>query len=188
MGIFNEEIDRCINIFEKGGLVLYPTYATWAIGCDATDEQAISKVLDLNTALDNEPLTSLVASQAMLERYVTSLPEVAYDILDFSEKSVTLILDNPKGIAANLINNNTAPFSVARTKFCQYLINKYKKPLVAKSISIRTPTTHKKFQPIPSQISQSVDYVVNLQPEKENTSLSSIIKLGNDGTVKVIRE
>jgi len=188
MGTFNEEINRCIPILEKGGLVIFPTETAWVIGCDATNKQAVSKVSEFNIVPNNEPLTSLVANQAMLERHVASLPDPVYDILDFSEKPITLILDNPKGIAENLINHNTAAFRVVKTKFCQYLINKYKAPLVVKDLDAQDRPTHTNFNAIPAQISQSVHYVVNLQPEKESTLLPSLIKLGNDGTVKVIRK
>lgn len=188
MGRITQEIHRCIPILEKDGLLIYPTETGWVVGCDATSHEAVSKVYGFSNIPNGEPLTCLVSGQAMLERHVASLPEPAYDILDFSEKPITLVLDTPKGIAKSLIHQNTAAFRVAKTKFCQYLINKYRKPLVAHDIGILNQPVQKKIGAIPVEISQSVDYVVNLQPEKENTSLSSIIKLGNDGTVKVIRE
>ena len=49
---------------------------------------------------------------------------------------------------------------------------------------------HIKFcnEDIDEEILKGVDYVVNLQDENINPSPSAIIKLGNDGQVKVIRE
>jgi L-threonylcarbamoyladenylate synthase len=41
---------------------------------------------------------------------------------------------------------------------------------------------------IPPEILKGVDYVVNLQDENKDLSPSSIIKLSNDGQVKIIRE
>ena len=44
------------------------------------------------------------------------------------------------------------------------------------------------FFEISDAILKGVDYVVDLQKDKDNCVSSTIIKLGNDGTVKVIRE
>jgi L-threonylcarbamoyladenylate synthase len=183
------EINSCIPVLKKGGLILYPTDIVWGIGCDATNEEAVRKVHELKNKLDNEALVCLVANQAMLERFVEKVPDVAYDIMDLAIKPTTIVFDKPKGLAKNLISlDNSIALRVASNKFCQYLINKFGKPIVSTSANISGDAIPKNFMAISNEILRGVDYVVNLQTEKENTSPSSIIKLSNDGTVKVIRE
>ena len=70
----------------------------------------------------------------------------------------------------------------------QYLINKFKKPLVSTSANISGKPTPKNFHEIDKAISKGVDYVVDLHREDDNGKPSAIIKLSNNGTVKVIRE
>ena len=182
------EITNCIDILNKGGLILYPTDTVWAIGCDATNESSVKKVLSLKNTTDN-PMVCLVANQAMLERYIEKVPDLAYDIIDLASKPTTIVFDEPKGFAKNLVaKDNTIAIRVASDKFCQYLINKYKKPLVATTASSFGASIPKKFTSISNEILKGVDYVVTLHQEKENLAPSSIIKLSNDGTVKVIRE
>jgi L-threonylcarbamoyladenylate synthase len=77
---------------------------------------------------------------------------------------------------------------VASDKFCQYLINKFKKPIISTSANIAGEPTPKSFGEISDVIIKGVDYIVNLQHDKKNAAPSSIIKLSNDGRVKVIRE
>ncbi|MGY8914708.1 MAG: L-threonylcarbamoyladenylate synthase, partial [Flavobacteriales bacterium] len=77
---------------------------------------------------------------------------------------------------------------VASDKFCQNLIQRLKKPLVSTSANIAGEPTPSSFKEISPEILKGVDYVVNLDRDKEKSTPSSIIKLGNDGTVKVIRE
>ena len=77
---------------------------------------------------------------------------------------------------------------MASDKFCQYLINKFRKPIVSTSANISGNPTPKQFKDIDEEILKGVDYVVNLPDENINPSPSSIIKLSNDGQVKVIRE
>ena len=183
------EINSCIEVLKKGGLILYPTDTVWGIGCDATNKEAVKKVYELKNRVDNKALVCLVPNQAILERFVEKVPDVAYDIMDLAIKPTTIVFDKPKGLAKDLIaTDNTIALRVASDKFCQYLINKFGKPLVSTSANISENPAPQNFKAISNEILQGVDYVVNLQKEKENTSPSAIIKLSNDGTVKVIRE
>ena len=42
-----EDIKKCIEVLNKGGLILYPTDTIWGIGCDATNPDAVKKVYDV---------------------------------------------------------------------------------------------------------------------------------------------
>lgn len=184
-----EEINRCLEVLENGGLILYPTDTIWGIGCDATNEAAVQKVYALKNRDDRKALICLVANDSMLERHVETVPELAYDIIDLSTKPTTLIYDRPKGVAKNLIAaDNTLGIRVASDKFCQYLINKFRKPIVSTSANVSGEPSPKGFHEISETILKGVDYVVNLPPDRPHTVPSAIIKLGNDGIVKVIRE
>ncbi len=183
-----EEINKCLEVLEKGGLILYPTDTVWGIGCDATNDAAVQKIYDLKRREDSKALICLVGNDAMLEKHVEKVPEVAYDIMDLSEKPVTIIYDSPKGISANLIaDDNTLAIRVATDKFCRYLITKFKKPIVSTSANISGEPTPQRFEQINNTILKGVDYAVTLHRDKANNVPSSIIKLGNDATVKIVR-
>jgi L-threonylcarbamoyladenylate synthase len=183
------EINKCIEVLENGGLILYPTDTVWGIGCDATNEEAVKKVYQLKQRNDSKALICLVANDAMLEKHVEKVPDLAYDLIDLASKPTTIIYDKPRGVAKNLIaEDNTLAIRVASDKFCQYLIGKFKKPIVSTSANISGQNTPNSFQNIDSVILKGVDYVVNLHREKQNGFSSSIIRLANDNTVKIIRE
>lgn len=184
-----EEIKKCVEQLSLGNLILYPTDTLWGIGCDATDPEAVKKVYALKQRQDSKALICLVSNQAMLERYVSEVPELAYDIIDLATKPTTIVYDRPVGVAKNLVAaDNTLAIRVATDKFCQYLIGKFGKPIVSTSANLSGRPSPKQFKDIGPEILKGVDYVVNLPDENKNPSPSSIIKLGNDGTVKVIRE
>lgn len=188
-GDFSTELGNCIEVLQQGGLILYPTDTVWGIGCDATNEHAVRKVYRLKEREDTKALICLVANDAMLEKHVEHVPDLAYDLIDLSTKPTTIIYDRPKGIAKNLIaQDNTLAIRVASDKFCRYLINTFKTPIVSTSANISGRATPKTFSEIEDVILKGVDYVVNLEPQRTKSTPSSIIKLGNDGTVKVIRE
>ncbi|WP_417360889.1 L-threonylcarbamoyladenylate synthase [Galbibacter sp.] len=185
----HNEIQQTIDILIKGGLILYPTDTVWGIGCDATNEAAVKKVFELKRRQDNKALICLVSDLRMLQRYVYEIPEAAYDVIEFSTKPTTIIYDQPINLAKNLVaEDNTVGIRVASDEFCQKLIRKFKRPLVSTSANISGSPTPKSFREIGSEILKGVDYVVNLQLEKTNSQPSSIIKIGNDAVVKIIRK
>lgn len=186
---FSLELHKTVKILENGGLILYPTDTIWGIGCDATNPEAVEKVYALKQRTDSKALICLVANDAMLERHILNVSDLAYDIIDLATKPTTIIFDKPKDVAKNLIaEDNTLAVRIASDKFCKYLINKFKKPIVSTSANISGKPTPKNKNEISNVILKGVDYIVNLQPEQNFGSPSSIIKLSNNGTVKVIRE
>lgn len=184
-----QEINSSIEILKNGGLILYPTDTVWGIGCDATNANAIQKIYALKQRTDSKALICLVANDSMLERLIKDVPDAAYDILDYATKPTTIIYDNPKGVAKNLIaNDNSLAIRVASDKFCQYLIGRFKNPIVSSSANISGKPSPKSFKEIDQAILKGVDYIVNLHQEKTMATPSSIIKIGQGGLVKVIRE
>lgn len=183
------EINNCIEVLSQGGLILYPTDTVWGIGCDATNETAVNKIYDLKKRSDTKALICLVANNFMLEKYVEKVPDLAYDIMDLATKPTTIVYDRPVRVAKNLIApDNTLAIRVASDQFCQYLIKKFNRPLVSTSANLAGQPTPQCFKEINKDILIGVDYVVNLHRDTEKSAPSSIIKLGNDGTVKVIRQ
>ena len=188
MDSFKDQISRCLEILKTGGTIVYPTATVWALGCDATNVDAVEKVKMLKE-VKNDAMLCLVNNQALLERHLFQVPDVAYDIMDLAVKPTTLIFDNPKGIAANCCHQDgSVGLRVAHTKFCRYLIGAYKKPIVATQANFHKHADPNNSTNVPKQILESVDYVVNLQDQKSTGVPSTIIKLGNDGTVRIIRK
>ncbi len=184
-----EEINKCIEVLSHGGIILYPTDTVWGIGCDATNEAAVAKIYALKQRANTKTMICLVSNDFMLETLVKKVPEVAFDIIDLATKPTTIVYDNPKGVAKNLIaDDDTLAIRIASDTFCQHLINKFKKPIVSTSANMAGEVTPKNFKEISGAIIKGVDYVVNLHREQNSGIPSSIIKLGNDGTVKIIRE
>jgi L-threonylcarbamoyladenylate synthase len=58
---------------------------------------------------------------------------------------------------------------------------------VSTSANLAGAPSPKNFQEISPEILKGVDYIVPLEPENNNNSPSTIIKLSNSGLVKVIR-
>lgn len=184
-----EELEKAHDVLKRGGLILYPTDTVWGIGCDATNAQAVDKIYALKKRQQSQAMICLVTDHRMLEQYVEEVPEPAYDIINFSNSPTTIIYDYPVGIAENLIGkDNSLGIRVTQDEFCQKLIRKMRRPLVSTSANISGQKTPASFSEIDQEIFKGVDYIVNLRQSQKSTRPSTIIKLSNDGTVKVIRK
>jgi L-threonylcarbamoyladenylate synthase len=184
----HQEINNALKVLKQGGLILYPTDTVWGIGCDATNEEAVSKIYKLKQRNDRKALICLVADDRMLKKYIKAIPEPAFDIMDIADNPITIIYNNPQNLAQNLIaEDNTIAIRIPNHEFCFQLLRKLNGAIVSTSANISGSPTPKSFKEISQDILKGVDYVVNLQREKICTKASSIIKLSNDGEVKIIR-
>lgn len=182
-------MEDAIEKLKGGGVILYPTDTTFGLGCDANNVEAVRKIFKIKNRPDSKSLIILVESVARLQRIV-DVPDLAWDIMDFSDKPVTIIYDKPKNLPKELIaEDNTIAIRLTKDDFCKRLISKINTPLVSTSANISGENSPNTFAEISNKIKEEVDYVF---PECETFipkfTASSIIKLSADGKVKVIRE
>ena len=185
----NEEVHKAFEVIQNGGIILYPTDTVWGIGCDATNVEAVKKIYALKQREETKSMIVLMNGEKMMYNVFKDIPEVAWQILDLSEKPTTLILDNPRNVAANIIaEDKTLGVRIVKEPFCFKLMERMKKPLVSTSANITGMFTPKTFKEISPEIIKGVDYVVNLHHEKICTKPSTVIKLSLDNQVKIIRK
>ncbi|NQY28277.1 MAG: threonylcarbamoyl-AMP synthase [Flavobacteriaceae bacterium] len=185
----HQELKNCIEHLKNGGLILYPTDTLWGIGCDANNPEAVKKIYALKKRTDSKALICMVADERMLSKYIKDIPEVALDIIDVAENPTTIIYDNPKNIAPNLIaSDNSLAIRIPDDEFCFQLIRKLNGAIVSTSANISGQPNPKSFSEISNEVLNGVDYVVNLHREKKASKPSSIIKLSSAGLVTIIRK
>lgn len=185
----NTEVHNAFEVIKNGGIILYPTDTVWGIGCDATNPEAIAKIYALKQREDFKSMIVLMNGDKMMYNVFSAIPDLAWDLWDLSEKPTTLILDNPRNIAENLIaTDKTLGVRIIKEPFCFKLLERMKKPIVSTSANISGMVAPKTFKEISPEIIKGVDYVVNLQRDKVCKKPSTIIKLSLDNQVKVIRK
>lgn len=187
---WKEDIREAVNVMNRGGVILYPTDTIWGIGCDATNEAAVKKVFDIKQRIDTKALIVMVDSEAKIESYVETVPEVAWDLLEVTEKPLTIVYDKGKNLAHNLLGEDgSVAIRMTRESFSKELCMRMKRAIVSTSANISGQSAPTSFNDIPESIKRSVDYICQArQDEKSATKASSIIKLGAGGVIQIIRE
>jgi L-threonylcarbamoyladenylate synthase len=185
----NEEVHKAFEIIQNGGIILYPTDTVWGIGCDATNAEAIAKIYALKKRAETQSMIVLMNGEKMMYNVFKDIPEVAWQIWEVSENPTTLILDNPRNVAATIIApDKSLGVRIIKEPFCFKLLERMKKPLVSTSANISGQPTPIAFKDINPEIIKGVDYVVNLHRDRIAGKPSTIIKLTNDSQVKVLRK
>ena len=184
-----QEIHKAIEVLKAGGLILYPTDTVWGIGCDATNEEAVQKIYDLKQRADSKSLIVIVANDRMLNNHVKDVPELAWDIIDISEKPTTIIYQNGKNLANNVTaEDKSIAIRMVKEGFAHQMAFNYRKPIVSTSANISGKHTPISFYEIPNSIKNGVDFIVNQSFDTGNKKPSSLIKLGLNGDIKIIRK
>lgn len=187
---FEEDIKQAVEVMRKGGIILYPTDTIWGIGCDATNEDAVRKVYEIKRRADSKALICLVDSDNRLQRYVENAPEVTWDLIEYATKPLTIIFDKGKNLATNLLaEDGSIGLRVTKEPFSHELCYRFQKPIVSTSANISGEPSPANFSEISDDIKNAVDYIAySRRSEKTKSSPSSIIKLGVDGEIKIIRK
>jgi L-threonylcarbamoyladenylate synthase len=185
-----EEFQKCIEVLRSGGTILYPTDTVWGIGCDAKNEKAVEKVYAIKQRSDSKSLIVLLHDESMLNKYVHEVPGVAWDLIELSEKPLTIIFDQVGGMAPNVVAaDGSCGIRICKEEFCNRLLHKFGRPLVSTSANISGKPTPHNYREISEEIRNAVDYVVDWRRE-ENAQFepSTIMRLKNDGQIEIIRK
>lgn len=185
-----EEIRKACEVLQKGGVILYPTDTVWGIGCDATNEEAVKRVYEIKRRADSKAMLVLVDSDVKVDFYVKDVPEVAWDLIQYATKPLTVIYDDARNLAPNLIGEDgSVGIRVTSEEFSKQLCFRFRKAIVSTSANISGEPSPASFSEIQDEIKQAVDYIVGYrQDEPAGAKPSSILKLGKGGVIKIIRE
>lgn len=186
-----KEILAALEVLRAGGLILYPTDTVWGIGCDATNAEAVEKIYKLKRSENKHSMLVLCRDADMIVRYVNKAPGIAFEVMEMSEKPLTLILEGAVNVASNLIpDEGTLGVRVPNHEFCHQLLRRFGKPIVSTSANISgEPTPLKGLHDVSREIIDGVDFVVNPRFQGKPTGQpSSIIAFGERGEVEIIRK
>jgi len=185
-----EDIKAALEVLQKGGVILYPTDTIWGIGCDACNEDAVKKVYAIKKRIDSKSMLVLMENASLIDRYVMEVPDIAFDLIELTDKPLTIIFDGARSLAKNLIaDDGSVGIRITTEKFSSELIRRFKRPIVSTSANLSGKPSPACFNEIDQEIIDAVDYVVKFRQDDTQKAIpSSIMKLGRGGEIKIIRE
>lgn len=186
---FEVDIKRCVDVLQRGGVIVYPTDTVWGIGCDATNEAAIEKIFALKERPPQKSMIVLLADARDILQHVAAPPPDIIAIAESFEQPTTVIYENALGLAENAIaEDGSIGIRVTNDAFCKALIKRFRKPIISTSANKSREPTPVIFKEISTGILQGADYVVSYRQDDEQPKASSrIVKMDDEGTLVFLR-
>lgn len=183
------DVREAAKVLRRGGVILYPTDTVWGIGCDATNAEAVARVFALKHRPDHKAMIVLVADADEAAAYVEDMPEVAFQLIEYAEKPLTIVYDKGVGLAPDLLGpEGSIGIRVTRELFSNALCRELGRPLVSTSANISGESAAATFPEISAEILDGVDYVVNYRRDDLSKSApSTVMRLSGSGEFKILR-
>lgn len=187
-----DDLAQAVETLRRGGVIIYPTDTVWGIGCDATNEEAVTRVKAIKGSNDAKALITLVSDAAMLERWVDDVPDVAFELIEASEgcRPVTVVYDHPSPALARglLAPDGSAGVRVCGDPFAAAICRRLRKPLVSTSANFTGAPTPASFAAIDKDFLARADYVAQYRRgDTTPAKPSSVIKISAGGVFRIIR-
>lgn len=187
--MLKDEVAKALKVVQEGGIIVYPTDTIWGIGCDAANTEAVHKIYKLKQRDEAKSMIILLDTANKLESYINGLNPLAYELIEYAENPLTLVMPGAKNISPALIApDGSVGIRVSKHPFCVQLIQRLRKPLVSTSANVSGEPSPQYFAQIAPEILEGVDYVADVdQHSMEIKAPSTIMRLDPDGKFEFIR-
>ena len=173
------ETEKALECLNSGGILIYPSDTLWAIGCDATNTEAIDKIYKIKNRNRSMPFICLMNDFKMTNRYVKTSKEIK-NYLKRSSNPTTVIYNDVKNLKAF---PESIAIRIPKDKFCNNLIKKFDKPIISSSVNISGESFPFFFNDIKKEILDQADYKVSLRLNEKLDKPSIIIKMYDNSII-----
>lgn len=181
---------EAIQSLKSGGVIIYPSDTLWALGCDARFDASIEKIFQIKNRPIDKGLILLISKIEQLNEYVEQVPDIAWDLVEFAEKPLTVIYPKGKNVSKHVLGpDGSIAIRLVKDEFCKGFLFRYQRAVVSTSVNVSGQASAIQFDDISPEIVNQVDYILkNEGSNKLTLKASKIVQLGIGGDYKVIRE
>lgn len=186
-----EILDKAVVVLRLGGLVIFPSDTVYVAMVDATNEDAVKKLLEFKNRPAGKPISVFVVNLKMLKENIivnenqdellTQLLPGPFTVVLPSRHKTSLLLESEKGtLGVRLVNYD----------LINQLIESFKKPVTATSANLSGRSPHYSIEVLLKSLPESkkrlIDFVVDVGKIPFNKP-STIIDLSS-GKFKLVRQ
>ena len=175
------QLGETLSALEAGRLVIYPTDTVRALGCDATNAEAVARLIEIKERPEGTGFVSLVDSLDMLRHYVDYVHPRLQTLLAHHARPLTMIYPNVEGLAPGVAAaDGSAAIRIASDPYCQALIGSFGRALVSSSANLRGTDPPSHFGAISSDVLRVADHVVKYRQRDTEPAEPSVIARWNE--------
>ncbi len=131
-----KEVERAVDILQKGGLIIYPTDTVYSLGCDITNSKALEKIAWIKGIKLAKANWSFVCSDlSNLSDYVRQIDTVTFKILKRALPGpYTFVLPGNNNLPKDFKKKKTVGIRVPDNAIAKALVDGLGNPIVSTSI------------------------------------------------------
>lgn len=187
---YSDDIKNAVAALRRGGVILYPTDTVWGLGCDAANSSAVKRIFEIKRRADSKALIALVGSLAALDSVVESVPAIAEQLIEVSDRPVTVVYDHGRGVAPEMLGpGGSLAVRVTSEDFSRRLCAAFGGAIVSTSANVSGQPAPRIFSEIPAEIIEAADYVcTSRRDDTAERAPSMVIKISEGGVFKILRK
>jgi len=125
---------QAVACLQKGGLIIYPTETVYGAGVDATNPQAVQKLLSYKTRREGKPLSIAVSDRKMASLYVEINQQAKNLYQQFLPGPYTVISQSKNNLAPGVASEfNTIGVRIPQYELVVKLVQLLQQPITATS-------------------------------------------------------
>jgi L-threonylcarbamoyladenylate synthase len=187
-------IQEAVNQLKGGQLVLFCWEEGWSLGCDASQARVAERLSPWKAPDSTDPFVVLIAEIGQLQQYTEKVPEIAWDVVEFAEKPLSVIYPKGKNVAPTLLADDGSlalrlvKENETRSSPIYQLVKRLGRGLATVSVSYVTLPATRRLEEVNHELIRSVDFTLDLNPASHTQpSLSTLIRLELDGQITFLR-
>lgn len=177
----DEVVTQAVSALEQGGLVIFPTETVYGLAADATNQEAVNKLLAYKTRREGKPLSIAVTGQQMAEKYVQLNQQALNFYQRFLPGPYTIISEYKNGLAEGVASE----FGTVGVRWPDYqlvveIVKKLGRPITATSANAsgkkRPYSMSDIFQHLSEKQKKLIDLVIDagvLPPNEPSTVIDT---------------
>ncbi len=185
----NPSLEKAIEVFKNGGVVIFPTDTVFGIGCRIDNKKAIKRIFEIKKRKEKVPLPILISSVEMAQKYVEPFNKNVIEELinKYWPGGLTIVTKVKKDKVLEIVRSNkdTVAVRMPDDKNLLEIIEKISVPIIGTSANFHGKPSSSKLEDLDQKLLEKVDFVL---PGVCKGSLSSTIIDVTRKEWKIIRE
>jgi len=182
------DLKSAATTLKDGGKILLPLDTGWCLAIAPQSEEAAKDLFFLNKKTAGSNIVLLTDNINRLIYYFEEIPDLAFDLMEMSEKPLTIILNKARRIPDLLIEKKQLAIRYYQDPFFAALCTRLRQPLL-----IVTAGSNGLMANHPDEIDESIKASANYialyrQDETLNSREPGVLQLGPNGEIKIIKE
>ena len=160
----DEKTRKIVEVFNSGGIVIFPTDTAYGIGCRIDDEKAVKRLFEIRRRSETKAVPVLISGIEMGREYLQEIPELVVEklIKPYWPGSLTIILQSRIQRVPSLVRGrgNTLGVRMPDHTDLRKIIQDVGVPILAPSANFAGEPTPYKFEDLDPELVKLVDYVM----------------------------